>query len=167
MAQGRGALERKKAKRKSFKSSEKARKAAEYASKSSNKGSSPTQKKKSGPQNEYGSAKTPSTKKLYRGGGDFPISKESYMNTKRSEAKLRNDAWASLSFEHQLSELNVRAGYLRTLGLNGCDKQISKIQKKMAEKPIKVEVKTSVVIEVPNRKLKAKERNKSDKNHKN
>jgi len=161
VAQGKGALARKKNRRLEMKKNRKSSNQSRWSSGSS--GSTTTHKVHSGPQNQWGTAKTPSTKKLFRGGLN-PITKIEYKEQIQMEAKERNDKWASLSFDEQLKILAERTA----LGFN-CARQITKINKKIAKGgkltlTVKTEIKTEVVTE--KLKIKAKDRRAKERKSK-
>lgn len=175
MPQGKGALAKKKAKRLQAKQGRKEANRAKYASSSGSSASSPGRVSR-GPQNQWGSKKTPSTKKLFLGGPD-PISKEEHKTILREEAETRNKEWAALGFEEQLKVIEERKPYLIMLGCSGeAVRQITKIKHKMikaaAGKKVEVQVETKMTVTTETktqgevmvkRRLKAKERRAIEK----
>lgn len=175
MPQGKGALAKKKDRRLKAKQGRKEANRAKYTSGSSS-ASSPS-KVSRGPQNAWGSTKTPSTKKLFLGGPN-PISKEDHSRMIREEAETRNKEWAALPYEDQLRFIEERRPYLIMLGCSGeAVRQVTKIRHKMLKatsgKKIEVEVETKITVTtkdtnaegevVVKRRLKAKERRAAEK----
>jgi len=93
---------------------------------------------KRGPQNAYGARKTPSTKKLFRGGPD-PISKEEHKKLLRQEADERQKAHDALSPKQKLEKLDM------VLGKDiGAKKERAKLKAILEGK---VQIKKPVVVE--------------------
>lgn len=151
--------------RKSRKEGRKALKAAAHYLRFGPKGtsaSSSSAKKKRGPQNAFGTKKTPSTKKLHLGGPN-PVTQAEHKTKKQNEAKVRKDNWVALGYEQQLVGLDIRLNVLfHTVPGEGAIKERARILRKL-----KTEVKKAAIaaaqevvdtVAEDRVKLKAKER---------